>query len=109
MVDLSFDQSSVNKQGHQKPNSHKQHNKQHCSPHALSLVKNVRTVFVLNEGIALFRLIYEGLTDHFENIRRLEQAIEVLTIYDCLWVENNVLLISLTCQPEECILRVEFF
>ena len=108
LVDLAFDEFSVDKKRDQESQSHKQENEENCEPEVVCFVKGFRARLVLDETVTLFRLGQKRIANHFKNLGRLEQTVKVFTVYHSLRVEDYVLLVSFLCHPVEHILRVEF-
>jgi hypothetical protein len=87
-IGFPFGQNSVNAQSNQKGNRHQGKNQFNGLLEALTLVLPkswVRIIFL--KGMALGRGI---LTDHLEDIRSPEQAVEVPPVYRGLRIKQNI-------------------
>lgn len=108
LVDLPLDKFSINEKGDQESQGHQQENKEHCKPEIVCLVQGLRSSLVLDETVTLFWLGQQRIAYHLKNLRRLEQTVKVLTVYNSLGIENYVLLVSFSSHPIKDVLLVEF-
>jgi hypothetical protein len=95
LIDFFFYNFGIDYQRNYETKGHENDYQEYSLPNCRSVIILYRCLIILDEGIALFGLFYQTLTNHLEHIRSLKQSVKGLFINDSLRIKVDFVFIRI--------------